>query len=652
MALDCSDGSHEVCEHFGGNGAQPYLDWYEANEIALNYSGQAYFAGADQECGGVAVFWKVEGEYVQIAVAVRATGWSAFGIGEAGGMIGADMVIFEAAKPNQLIDAYTTGERIPKVDDCSDSDWELVDSYVDTDGGFIMFETRRLLDTKDSQDRVIFDDSSELVPERRVIAAWGDSTAYQYHGPCVARGAIRFSGKGKDDATFQDAMDVASEGAFEVRMNNHAIAPLVTEYANICLGRPEMVEQGVPDTDEMLYIIGFQAILDEATMLNVHHFVVHGYREETCSKVEEMVYAWAPGETPLALPEYLGSPLFGFDGGYKAFRLEVHYNNPLKSRDLIDSSGVRFYWTSKRREFETGMFQLGDPTLALMGKSVGKGWSVHEFDCPGSCSSAVGHPVTVIREYLHMHEDGASMVNKQIRDGNVIREASIEFWEFDQNGNAAALQDPFVVQPGDSFETRCYYETNDEAVFGLGSHEEMCIVFLMYYPRAEFGSWMCGKDVGISACDGPYKAFSLSGEAEVERDFGSSHCNAGGDGTDPPTSNSPVQTPAPTPVPTAAPTPVPTAAPTPIPTGAPTPVPTAAPTPPPTSNDGGTSTPPPTNNTGGTKTPPPTSKNGGTSTPPPTSNNGGTSIIFDSGARRMNVLFAAAMTVIFSWLIG
>ena len=56
---------------------------------------------------GVAIHWKiVNNDYIELAVAARATGWLAFGLGEAGGMDGADMVIYEESNPKSLMDAY------------------------------------------------------------------------------------------------------------------------------------------------------------------------------------------------------------------------------------------------------------------------------------------------------------------------------------------------------------------------------------------------------------------------------------------------------------------------------------------------------------------------------------------------------------------
>jgi hypothetical protein len=55
-----------------------------------------------------------------------------------------------------------------------------------------------------------------------------------------------------------------------------------------------------------------------------------------------------------------------------------------------------------------------------------------------------------------MHMTGACITNEQIRNGEVIRMASVDYFEFDQNGAAAAQQDSFDIQPSDGFMTSCY----------------------------------------------------------------------------------------------------------------------------------------------------------------------------------------------------
>lgn len=165
-----------------------------------------------------------------------------------------------------------------------------------------------------------------------------------------------------------------------------------------------------------------------------------------------------------------------------------------------------------------------DPDVALFGQPVGNGLSRHTLDCPASCSETVlDEPVTVLREYLHMHKTGVRMVNEHFRDGQKIREGSIEVWEFDQQGNAAVLQEPFQIAPGDSFRTSCYYRDLGTGRFGLGSQEEMCIVFLFYYPRQPVFNqvpWYCAYDTFWPPCDASYQGDLLASDEEMDRRFG------------------------------------------------------------------------------------------------------------------------------------
>jgi Copper type II ascorbate-dependent monooxygenase, C-terminal domain/DOMON domain/Copper type II ascorbate-dependent monooxygenase, N-terminal domain len=522
-----------ACAHFEGIDASPYVRWFNDLQLDTNYPGMVYLQGSDpaRPEDGAAIHWKIgeeDGEgYIYFAVAARATGWLGFGIAEAGGMLGADMALFEAAKPDEIVDAFTDDTRFPQTDDCP-SDWKLVSSEVDEEGGFIMIEFKRKLDTKDSQDRVIFHDESTLVAPHRIIAAWGDSSEVAYHGLNVARGAVRFYGTGDDRATFDTAMEQA-DGSFMVASINHAVSTNETEYFHTCVPRNDLLAQGVLNTTDLLNIIGFEPVLQEENVAYLHHYIVSGYAGDNCDALvfPEVVYVWAPGDGPVSLPSFLGTPMFGADG-FNAFEIEVHYNNPQGTAGLVDNSGVRVFWTSEPREQQMGILSTGDPQVSLMGQEVGNGISRHTFECPGTCSSVVGQEVTVLREHLHMHEIGARMTNEQIRDGQVLRTAAIDYWEFDQNGNAAIQQDPFVIKPGDGFKTTCYFNGNDDRVFGMASSEEMCMTFLYYYPRAKIRieeidlefPWICGFGLGFEPCETNHQADSLASLQDLDRNFG------------------------------------------------------------------------------------------------------------------------------------
>jgi DOMON domain/Copper type II ascorbate-dependent monooxygenase, N-terminal domain/Copper type II ascorbate-dependent monooxygenase, C-terminal domain len=495
--------------YFGGSGNEGYTAWLRG----AWYSRTAFIESAQDERSGVALHWTIEGETIKLAVAAKAEGWVGFGLGESGSMLGADIVMY-SAQSNELVDSYVLDQAtMPYRDECQS--WTLIDSTVQD--GFIIFEASRLLNTDDSQDRVLLDDSDELVAATRVLAAWGDSASPSYHGDSIARAAVRFFGNTsvtEELEVFASTMASEAEGNFTVRANNYIIPTDRTTYAHFCVSAEELLAMNV-DLDQDLHTIGFEPFIDPRTKKHVHHFSLTAMSSPWNSSLScddfpgvEIVYVWAPGDIPFSLPSYIGSPLGST--GFQSFRLEIHYDNADGTPNMTDDSGIRLYYTSKKREFDLGVFATGDPDVSLEGEVVSSsgGLAQHIFDCESSCTSQMSAPVTVIREYLHMHTVGASMVNSQIRNGAVIHEGIVEYWDFQQQGNLVVQQPPFEIQPGDAFRTVCNYNTKHNETWGLGSNNEMCLAILYYYPRrliaSDYGDipLMCGLglDEALPGC--------------------------------------------------------------------------------------------------------------------------------------------------------
>jgi hypothetical protein len=159
--------------YFDGTDHDAYLKWLQDS----SYERSTFLPSPEGPSTGAALHWNITNDSIYLAVAARATGWVGFGVAESGGMKGADSVIFMAAD-NALIDSYILEERLPIPDDCQS--WTLLNSQ--TDGGFLIFEAVRLLDTGDPQDRLIVEDGDQALPSSRIIAAWSDSDYLQYHG--------------------------------------------------------------------------------------------------------------------------------------------------------------------------------------------------------------------------------------------------------------------------------------------------------------------------------------------------------------------------------------------------------------------------------------------------------------------------------------
>lgn len=520
---------------------QFYLDWVDTT--LERYDASLFLSAANNASNGVAVHWSVRADTpdtitdnatsttLRLAVAAPASGWVAFGLSENGGMSGSDVVVFEAAQPDRLRDMHILDTRAVMDDVCND--WTLIEAHLAEN--FVIFEATRVLDTGDPQDRIIFPDADTLIASHRIIAAWGNDESVSYHKENKARGAIRWFGEGAVEAlTFEQTMRAVSIGSFEVRAVDHPVKTIDTEYAEFCLGRGQILAQtGLDGSPDSLTIVGMEPIIDPSTSQFVHHFTVYTSPNANedgvvpCDDREyfELIYVWAPGEYGFALPLNVGAT-YGPNVA-QSFRLQIHYDNPSLIADAVDNSGVRFYFSKQPRKHAMGVLQLGDPFVGLEGQTVGAGWNKHDFTCSGSCATmALGEePVTVIREFLHMHQAGVRASNKQIRDGRIVRSSAIDYFSFAQQGNQAVQQDPFQIFPGDEFKTSCFYKGNTDTVFGISSQEEMCIAFLFYFPRKRISGllpWLCavGYDHFVPACESQWSSLVLSTTIELERIFG------------------------------------------------------------------------------------------------------------------------------------
>lgn len=515
--------SVELAKYFGGSNNIEYLNW----AASVNYESSQFFASDTDPSDGVAVHWTISQPYVELGVAVRASGWLGFGISDNGGMTGSDMFIFEANTPRAVVDAYVGESRYPQIDHCQD--WEFVDSS--TDGDFLIVQVRRKLVTGDTaHDLPIRDDAEYALPLQKIIAAWGDSSSIGYHGLRRARGTIRWYNFGfLSDSEFRDIMRVEASSSLFVGANNYRVSKLETVYHLFCVTATDALKQGV-DMDRGITVVGFEPVASKF----VHHMVAHGGTDENPKQKDsqdmnglEVIFVWAPGTPQFALPYNVGLPIGG-KSGYRRVCVQIHYNNPSHKKGQVDNSGIKFHYRIVPRQHDFGVLQLGDPFVHLAGRKVGDGLAQHTFECSSACSATAltDEPVTVLYEGLHMHGSGASAYNQQFRNGQLIRTGRAEYYEFDQQSVHLVVQEPFQVFPGDSFRTTCAYSNFDVKGrrFGHQSSDEMCIAYLFYYPRklnaGSSLSWYCGHGFSHNDdCDAKWTTGTLSDVSGLNRTF-------------------------------------------------------------------------------------------------------------------------------------
>jgi len=226
-------------------------------------------------------------------------------------MLGSDMALFTANRPNEIVDAHVVDQPVPTPDECQE-DWILINSTI-TSGpvaqerqdqqdseDFIMFEVRRKLNTEDPQDLPLINDKDIVIPEQRIIAAWGDTDEVGYHGANVARGSIRVFKQDIQGFDFDETMATESDGYFFIGAKDYEIPTNDTTYADFCFSRADLIAQGVPDSNETMSVIGFRPVVQEGESSSmVHHYVVTGFfnaSEDVCTgeaRGMDMVYGKA-----------------------------------------------------------------------------------------------------------------------------------------------------------------------------------------------------------------------------------------------------------------------------------------------------------------------------------------------------------------------
>jgi len=111
--------------------------------------------------------------------------------------------------------------------------------------------------------------------------------------------------------------------------------------------------------------------------------------------------------------------------------------------------------------------------------------------------------ITVFASFLHMHNFGEKMYTQHYIPGREKPETTnrIDFWD---NGFQSMYEKkPYVVKPGDSLQTHCWFNTagkDTDIRFGIATVDEMCMDFIFYYPRQYKGKDAQGNDLLLGMC--------------------------------------------------------------------------------------------------------------------------------------------------------
>jgi hypothetical protein len=251
------------------------------------------------------------------------------------------------------------------------------------------------------------------------------------------------------------------------------------------------------DVDRLYHIIGFEPVVSHPV---IHHYILSLANQPTETDPNEpcfewqnrMIWGWAPGIAPMVLPEEAGILVGDNPGATANFVLQVHYNNPLLEpveEELFE--GIDIVVTPDLRPHDAFVWSQGD--IVNISIPPGDPGYVHAARCEETQTrSQLDHPIHVFASFLHAHEIGIAITSEHYRNGDLLGEIASQI-PYDFNTQQFQPAD-VLIRPGDEIETRCTYDSTEregETVGGVASRDEMCINFMMYYPRIR--SERCGN---------------------------------------------------------------------------------------------------------------------------------------------------------------
>ena len=468
--------------------------------------------------------WKVNNVDNTIDILLHSSGlvggssasWFAFGLSEAGGMLGADIVSVEFGSSGSVsvVDRYVPWvafplEQPPRPYPVADTqqDWELV-CGESLENSVTAVVRRKWNTTDEEQDRDFVSGSVS------VIYAWGDG-ALGYHGS--NRGSIKVDFFGNSPSSVDDFVPPADADASFVEGFSPGFELRERETQYICQIRD------VGTTPRHIVAVE-QVYYEQDYGPYVHHVLVHACGNDLdavkdmdlyddkpfpCQKNNidkqgtspsgtdacfSVIYGGAVGGDPFVLPEDAGV-LIGTDIRYIV--VEAHIDNLNLDSGVLITDIIRVHTTSTLRTHNAGSMVVGDPAVFLPTIPQGQSDAHYETTCPMDCTNTFTTDRYIFSSFVHMHQVGKTIWTSLLKyDENVLISKHTydyrEFWNF---GFQELTPVNVTLSPGDEINTHCIYDTtkNDEDVeFGSDSSEEMCMSFLFYYPYYPNEPYFCG----------------------------------------------------------------------------------------------------------------------------------------------------------------
>ncbi|CAF0896019.1 unnamed protein product [Adineta steineri] len=412
------------------------------------------------------LWWTVDDAEKEITFEyhVKSTGWIALGISPAGGMKGADIAVewVETSGKVYLQDRHAVGNTRPILDNTT-QDWFVLQGREKD--GLTAIRFKRLLDTCDSMDVPIKSGTNILIYAYGLVDLDSNQSEIDiiYHDTRRNTRIIplRSYADPPSDEKF-NGLDT-----FEFRLNNYLVPSTGTTY--------HCKIYKVPNKYPVKrHAIAHKILVDSQNTDLIHHLDLYECDPMATFNDEK-------------LPDDLCDDIYD--------EVKLCSSNFATvwavGGDIVtrrDNSGIRFYLGNKHRKHDLGFLTLGiraDPFGLAIPLRVDR-FTIDSY-CPSEASRNFPKSgINVIFALPHTHLQGASIWTKLIGNNTAIQYLfNAETYDFNYQFQNR-LPKPIKLYPGDSFATRCIYNTMNKNVSTVGgerTRDEMCLHMFTYYPR-------------------------------------------------------------------------------------------------------------------------------------------------------------------------
>lgn len=207
-----------------------------------------------------------------------------------------------------------------------------------------------------------------------------------------------------------------------------------------------------------------------------------------------IVATWAKGSEGFTYPPEAGFPIDLNNARY--YLMETHYSNmddgigydPVKSQQVVDSSGLKLYYTQSLRKYDAGFLSVGIESNWRLIISPGQEHVVSEGHCIDECTKKAFPPlgIHIFGVMARTHQIGKAVRLRHVRGREelapILRDSNTDA----NYQELRRLNHHVRAMPGDRFIAECTYDSSHRKAITLGGrsmNEETCLVYTMYYPR-------------------------------------------------------------------------------------------------------------------------------------------------------------------------